>query len=114
MILKRFCCTLYCSFPVLFCADLIVQLLGDDGVQNFKKFQGLSSSLSRFEKASHEEREAFRLEIMRMVENRVVTLFASHLAERSGSQPASFFFVKFTSGALFSGLLFGLVSHIGS
>ncbi|KAK6112411.1 Sad1 / UNC-like C-terminal family protein [Brugia pahangi] len=45
----------------------------------------LSFSLSRFEKASHEEREAFRLEIMKAVENRVVTLFASHIAEKSGT-----------------------------
>ncbi|VDO35987.1 unnamed protein product [Brugia timori] len=45
----------------------------------------LSFSLSRFEKASHEEREAFRLEIMKAVENRVVTLFASHIAKKSGT-----------------------------
>uniref|UniRef100_A0A1I8ELV5 SUN domain-containing protein n=1 Tax=Wuchereria bancrofti TaxID=6293 RepID=A0A1I8ELV5_WUCBA len=45
----------------------------------------LPFSLSRFEKASHEEREAFRLEIMKAVENRVVTLFASHTAEKSGT-----------------------------
>uniref|UniRef100_A0AAF5PK95 SUN domain-containing protein n=1 Tax=Wuchereria bancrofti TaxID=6293 RepID=A0AAF5PK95_WUCBA len=45
----------------------------------------LSFSLSRFEKASHEEQEAFRLEIMKAVESRVVTLFASHIAEKSGT-----------------------------
>ncbi|EJD76557.1 UNC84A protein [Loa loa] len=43
----------------------------------------LSFSLNRFEKASLEEREAFRLEIMKAVENRVVALFASHVAEKS-------------------------------
>ncbi|CAG9540979.1 unnamed protein product [Cercopithifilaria johnstoni] len=45
----------------------------------------LSLSLTRFEKASHEEREAFRLEIMKAVENRVITLFASYIAEKSGA-----------------------------
>uniref|UniRef100_A0A0R3RUF7 SUN domain-containing protein n=1 Tax=Elaeophora elaphi TaxID=1147741 RepID=A0A0R3RUF7_9BILA len=45
----------------------------------------LSLSLSRFEKASYEEREAFRLEILKAVENRVIALFASHIAERNGA-----------------------------
>ncbi|KAL3989549.1 Sad1 / UNC-like C-terminal family protein [Acanthocheilonema viteae] len=43
----------------------------------------LSFSLNRFEKASLEEREAFRLEIMKAVENRVVALFASYIAEKT-------------------------------
>ncbi|VDK78664.1 unnamed protein product [Litomosoides sigmodontis] len=47
----------------------------------------LSSSLSRFEKASHEEREAFRLDIMKAVENRVVALLASHIAEKNNDVP---------------------------
>ncbi|VDK56022.1 unnamed protein product [Gongylonema pulchrum] len=51
--------------------------------------KGLSSSLSRFEKASQEERGEFRAEIMRMVENRVVSLFASHLAERGDTHAKS-------------------------
>ncbi|MCP9262922.1 SUN domain-containing protein 1 [Dirofilaria immitis] len=43
----------------------------------------LAFSLSRFERTTHEEREAFRLEIMKMVENRVVTLFANHVTEKN-------------------------------
>uniref|UniRef100_A0A8R1XVJ7 SUN domain-containing protein n=1 Tax=Onchocerca volvulus TaxID=6282 RepID=A0A8R1XVJ7_ONCVO len=45
----------------------------------------ISFSLNRFEKASHEEREEFRLEIMKMVENRVLALFASHIAEENAT-----------------------------
>ncbi|VDK54815.1 unnamed protein product [Gongylonema pulchrum] len=50
--------------------------------------------MSRFEKASQEERGEFRAEIMRMVENRVVSLFASHLAERGDSQASDFLIIK--------------------
>uniref|UniRef100_A0A915Q0A5 SUN domain-containing protein n=1 Tax=Setaria digitata TaxID=48799 RepID=A0A915Q0A5_9BILA len=43
----------------------------------------LSFTLSRFEKASHEERETFRFEVMKTVENRIIALFANHITEKN-------------------------------
>ncbi|VBB27173.1 unnamed protein product, partial [Acanthocheilonema viteae] len=54
-----------------------------DKVSVTSVIEELSFSLNRFEKASLEEREAFRLEIMKAVENRVVALFASYIAEKT-------------------------------